>query len=498
MTNEEKLRLKFRRQYVLSPERIDSPFSCNIICLPNNYFLYTHIDLNVTEHNLSDVRLILLGDMFDFESPEKSNSDILHDIIAPDFDIVVNNTARYTGRFILIFIIKDQIRLIHDLTATRKIYYYKSDKGIWCSSQIHLLANLNQLEKTKDESKNNFYTSHVYRLLNYSNIGNITAYDDIFQLLPNHYIDISTFQIARYWIKKPDENLTLNQTIQICATMLKGYINAISHRYNIMLPVTAGKDSRTLLAATKDICDKVYFYINKEYCLNEKSNDIYIPTQLFRKLNLDFHILDPYIEIDKDFEEVYYSNNPDASPYYLPHIYNYYKNFPDKVNLPGNLVASCYDMYGKDDSNFTAETLAKLNWVRDYNFAIEYYQSWLDGCKDFCKQHNLHLSLLFYWEERLANWGTQLHADKDIAQEDIIPYNSRLLNHYFLSVKPELIDRPYYLFFIKIMRLLWPEVLKVTINPSFKNLFVKLLYRTRILDPIRKLFLWKLILRKQK
>lgn len=376
---------------------------------------------------------------------------------------------------------------MHDLTSTRKIYYYKTDKRTWCSSLVQLLANINQLEKTKDESKLSFYSSDIHKILNYSNIGNTTIYDEIFQLLPNHHLDVINFKITRYWINKPCEELTVDQTAGICARMLNGYMKAISLRYKIMLPLTAGKDSRTLLSAARDIKDTLFCYINKEKGVNNHSNDIKIPKKLLANLNLDFHILDPYIKIDKDFEEIYYSNNESASPFYLPHIYNYYKNFPDKVNLPGNFVASGYDMYGKYNINFTAKKLAKLNWVKHYQFAVDYYQKWLDECKNFCLDHGIHLSILFYWEERLANWGTQVHSDKDIAQEDILPFNSRLLVHYFLSVDSKLIDRPFFPFFKRIMKKLWPEVTLTPFNPSIKLTFTKILYFIGILDLVRRI-----------
>lgn len=497
MTNEEKIRLKFRRQYIISPENIECPFLNKKTQLTNGYYLYSHIDLILTEESLADTRLILLGDMFDYEIPENQNHDILADIIHSDFKQFLNNTAKYTGRFILIYIKENKIALVHDACATRKIYYYKSDKGVWCSSQAYLVALINQLEKTKIQSKVKFYASPTHRYLNNSNICDTTWYDEVSQLLPNHYLELNEFKISRYWINKP-EKLSFNETVEICSKMLKGYIHAISKRYDIMLPLTGGKDSRTLLAATRDISDKVYYYVNQEKRLDEKSNDIYIPSTLSKKLNIKFNILKPFVEVDKDFEQIYFENNDDASPFYLPHIYNYYKNFPDKVNIPGNFAASGYDMWGKSDRFLSGKALAKLNQVANFEYSYDCYQKWLDNCRGFCKTNDINLLMLFYWEERLGNWGTQVHSDKDIAQEDFIPYNSRLLIHYFMTVKPKYIDRPYFTFFIKIMKKLWPEVLQMPFNPGFNLNVNKLFYAIGMLDVVRWFIYLRIIFSKPK
>ena len=485
MNIQEKERLRYRKQYLITDQEVACPFLHKIYKLDNGYSLYAHIDLLVTAISTDGTTILLLGDMLDWEFPEKGNHDILADLLTPDFSVVLDKTSRYAGRFVLIHIHGGVIRLMHDATACRKIYYYSGSSFI-CASQPHLLARVAGISKTTSPEKLKFYRSSAYNFLNNANIGDLTSYEPIFQLLPNHYLNLNDHSKTRYWAKSIRCGITLNETADICARMLKGYMKSISKRYPMMLPVTAGKDSRTLLAATKDISDKVYYYINKENRLSKDSLDITVPNKLISDLGLPFHIVDPYIEIDPDFREVYFENNPDATEFYLPLIYNYYVNFQDKVNLPGNFVASAYDMYGSYVKVVSPKILALLNFVDKYGFAVDYYQRWLEGSQEFCKQYNINALMLFYWEERLANWGTQVQIDKDIAQEDLIPYNSRQLIHYFFSIKPEYIDRPDFFFFKKIIGNLWCELLIAPTNPSTKNKVSKFIHRMGLLETIRK------------
>lgn len=478
--------LKYRRQYVVAPQDVDCPFQYNTYRIGCGYFLYSHIDLKVTEYKSKNISIYLLGDIFDYRSPKKDNIDILRDLPLNNFDQILKATDLYCGRYVLLYCNNDDLKIVNDATATRKVYYSLNEDKIWCSSSFYLLANILRYSKTKNELLLQYYNSNSFELLHNANIGDSTCFDEIKQLLPNHFLDLSNFEIKRFWPYKKLEKIDIDEAAEKCSKMLKGFMEAIGNRYEVMLPVTAGKDSRLLVAATKDIKDKVYYYINKETTLSDSSLDIAVPKKLFDDLGLQFHVLDPYIEIDSDFKEIYYSNNELATDKYLPHIYNYYKYFESKINLPGNFVASCLEMYGLFDRKLNGKILADINFMAGNKYANEYFDNWLDEIKPICNEYNIEILAMFYWEERLANWGTQVHIDKDIAQEDIVPYNSRELNRYFLSVDPKYIDRPDYVLFRKMIQRLWPELLAVPFNPSFKNNVISFFKTIRLWKLIRK------------
>ncbi len=480
-------RLEFRRQYIISQVEIECPMLNNIHHLNETYILYSHIDLKVTLYEKETLKIILLGDLFDYENPEFDNQAILEELHDTDFEKIIPKTFKYTGRFVLICISAGQIFLMHDATATRKIYFCHYDNKVYCASLPLLLAKITGISKTQIRDKQNFYASDAFKFLNNSNIGNTTLYDDIFQLMPNHYLHLNETRTKRYWPNTKFEKMSLQDASIIGAEMIKGYMESISKRYEIMLPVTAGKDSRTLLCATKDIKDKVYYYINKEDTMKETSSDIRVPRKLLEELQLEFHVLDPYIPIEPEFKKIYFANNESASLKYLSMIHYYHKYFPEKVNLPGNFAISGYDMYGKDDSRLTAKILASFNHCERFDFALKYYGSWLEEAKVLRKKFNVNLMIIFYWEERLANWGAQIQLEKDIAQEEFNLYNSNKLITTFMSVDPTYVDRPNFELFKEIMRILWPEALNNVFNPSIKNSINAILNKLKMLELVRKI-----------
>jgi hypothetical protein len=475
-------RLIYRRQYLMAPRAVECPFMNVAHTINEKYILYAHADLPITEYVKDQIRLVLLGDIFDYESINKNNQDILADLFDNDFLSLLEKSNKYTGRYVLIYSGSDGILMAHDATATRKIYYSRTDEEIWCSSQPHLLAKILDCKNTGDISKQAFYNSKVFQRLNNSNIGDTTYFDEINQVLPNHYLQFSGCKSIRYWPDKKIDRIPLKVAAKECSKMIKGFMESISNRYDIMLPVTAGYDSRLLLAGTRDIQNKVYYYINKDKPLHEDNPDMAIPKALLKKLNLEFHILDPYIAIDKDFEKAFLNNNRYASRFFLHHIYNYYLNFQNKVNLPGNIASHPFwkDKFFK--KHITVQYLAFINGVEQYEFARKKYKEWLSESYDICMQSRIRIVNLFYWEERLGNWGTQIQMEKDIAQEEFNPFNSRKLMCLYFSVKQDYNQIPDLQMHREIIKNLWPELLDFPFNPSLKHAMLSGLKKLGLLN----------------
>ena len=348
------------------------------------------------------------------------------------------------------------------------------------ASQPHLLANVLKLNETQDESKLSYYHSQRFIELFNANIGDTTIYDEIHQLIPNHFIDFNIRKPIRFWPNQTIYPRLIDEAAEISARVIKGYLDAIASRHQIMLPLTSGKDSRTLLSATKEISNRVYYYINKDKNLDDKNVDIVIPQKVISDLGFKFNILNQPESVDKDFSEIYFYNNKYASLKYLPIIYNYYLSHSDKVNLPGNMASCGYEYY-KYYGPVSPLIIAKLSRVECFSYAVEYYRNWFNNCREICSDYNFALIPLFYWEERLGNWGTQVQIDKDIAQEEINLFNSRYLLDIFFSVNDKYIIPPGNRLHKQIMKILWPEVLKFPINPGPTNSLKKILFSMGLL-----------------
>ena len=184
---------------------------------------------------------------------------------------------------------------------------------------------------------------------------------------------------------------------------------------------------------------------------------------------MKFNIVNLPTEIDPSFEKVYFENNPMASKDYLPHIYNYYLHFGDRINLPGNIASTPFGVNSLFKRSVSIKNIKEYYGVQKYDYVKDYYQKWMNECSELCQNFNIDVLNLYYWEEKMANWGGQIALDKDLAQDEISPLNSRLLIETVLSVPLKYRNIPDKKLHQWIIKRLWPELLTVPTNPSLKN-----------------------------
>jgi hypothetical protein len=482
MNESEISRLRYRRQYFLGLSGMKCPFVHNSKKVNDKYILFSHVDLLLSEYVSGDKTLLLLGDIYDYEKTDKKNIDILIDLIDNDFDVLLEKTSKYAGRYVLIYCKGDEIKLLHDASASRKIFYTKKNGEVVCASTQHLLADVSDFRRTTNKSLLEYYQSIEFQKNLNSNIGNLTYYDEIRQVLPNHYLSINPFEVRRYWPNKELRSFSTQECIERSAIMIKGFISAAVNRYELMIPITSGYDSRIFLAATKDFTEKVFYYLNNSDEVKKTSEDS-VPKKMLAKLNIKFNMLEIDQHVDDEFREIYYQNNPLANQEFLPIIFNYYRNFSEKLNLPAGIIPIVKALYHSSEKEITPEILARSFKVDKFEVAHSFYRDWYDQTKKIAEQFQIDIFDLLYWEDRTCNWGTQVQLDKDIAQEEFMPFNSRDLIATMLVCDKQFRQKPYFGLNKGIIKMLWPELLHFPFNPSFNHTIKEILIFLKLYEP---------------
>ncbi|MCC7239120.1 MAG: hypothetical protein IT421_06395, partial [Candidatus Brocadia sp.] len=78
-------------------------------------------------------------------------------------------------------------------------------------------------------------------------------------MLPNHYLNLKTGLCKRYWPNKPFQNLSLEEGLEKSSNILKALMKSASNRFDLTVGLTAGLDSRLVLAASKEISNKLSY-----------------------------------------------------------------------------------------------------------------------------------------------------------------------------------------------------------------------------------------------
>lgn len=95
----------------------------------------------------------------------------------------------------------------------------------------------------------------------------VTSDPKVRRLLPNHRLDLGTWEAQRHWPPAPVPRVdasdaeALQARQETIAAGLREHVEALAARYRLVLPLTAGRDSRMLLAAARHVLDRCTFVV---------------------------------------------------------------------------------------------------------------------------------------------------------------------------------------------------------------------------------------------
>jgi hypothetical protein len=112
----------------------------------------------------------------------------------------------------------------------------------------------------------------------------LTPRQGVLRLLPNHYLDLTTWQTHRHWPAAPFAEGDPAQLVAQVAATVRGAIGAAAHRYPLHMSLTAGRDSRLLLACAREQLGHIRFFT---FARQRATADTHIARALARRFRLD-------------------------------------------------------------------------------------------------------------------------------------------------------------------------------------------------------------------
>ena len=482
-------RLLYRRQFFFAPKYIENLPDWKKVQVSEKYYLTIHPDLEHVHIKDNNREIFALGYFLDPHNPNFNDKEIITDLLNKSvyFNDIIKNTYHLSGRWLIIYRDGENINLFHDAAGSRQIFYTFHKSGVWCASQPHTIAQELNIELSTDPHLLEFINSKKFAEDEHCIVGDGTLYDNIYHLMPNHYLSISDKKINRYWPDKPILKLSMEEAANKVAELFVGLYESANNRFDLMQSVTAGVDSRALLAGSKKESQDITYFIQKFDKLNNLSPDIRVPKKHLPNLGLEFHInkCEEYDELFDDYLEknVYMIQSEKKKVLY----YNFFKYHQGKVNVSGNIGGIIrHTGYNHFDGDGNAKELAKLFFAEDKKYVLDTIQKWLDsGILKMVEENNIYLKDLFYWEHRGANWIPMFQAELDIAIEEWNPANCRELIIASFAVSPDGKNtKKRTELYELICKKLWPETLEFPLSPpdyfSFtysKNQIKKILYK---------------------
>jgi len=459
----------FKNQYLITNKKLSNSYELQSIFF-NNLYVYLHPSLNISTSKNQSTVILLLGYIIDPFNAQKGNDDIVNFLVerCDTKEALFNELQSLSGRFILLYKNDSDFIALSDVCALKQLYYGFQDQDIFLTSSPKMFLSLYGIELKISSLKQNFINLNEYKLSEFEWYGDKCIDDRLMKLLPNHFLDIQKKKVLRIPIFFKNI-LNERDTIEYASSILQGSINAITQRYNVIQPLTAGWDSRLLLAASKKFIDKIQFYIFDHWKDNSHHADIRIPKKLSSNLGLNFQVLQPE-KLNKNFlanyrrEHIFSNILPKTSDIQY-HYYNHSDRNIIRVNGVGGGIIKCF--FGYTKHKITPKILISLS---GYSGKSEYINheihAWFNDAKKYAEEYRIPLLDLFHWEQKTAHWAASYAFEQDIAIEEFCPlYNKNFLLSV-LRINPKKRSNPNCLFFRRLINYLWDDALAEPINPA--------------------------------
>ena len=455
-----------KKQYYLTDKK-NNEFGFRVLNF-DKYFVYYHQEVEVKSIKTEGREILVVGIILDPFKPYYTTEQILKSCLqVSTIEELLEQTQKYSGRFIILAKFNGEVFLYGDAFGQRQIYY-SLNEGVLVSSSLKIMESLLKVNAISNIKKE-ILDSKKFKEREYSWLGAESIIDGVTKLLPNKYLNLSS-RIEKRIVFNYNEMSKRNDFIEYAAQILSGTIEAITIRYDSFLALTAGWDSRILLAASKNYKSKITYYtFNLSF---ESEEDVNISQEICKKNELIHRIYEPK-ELTEEFLDLYKKSN------YLPRIMpktkilqqHFYNNNPLAVNINGNggEIFRCY--YGNKKSyNISSKILIYLaGYNLKFPFFVNEIERWIEEAKEVAKNNKIPILDLFYWEQKMGNWAATASNELDIAMEEVSPFNNRELLLTLLTLNRNSRIFPNYFGIRKLIKTLWSELLEFPFNPQIKG-----------------------------
>ena len=268
------------------------------------------------------------------------------------------------------------------------MYYpdVRRTEELWCASQPGIVAQTLGLEMNEDALAlvaADTRPNREHRLP-----GGTSSHTGMKRLQPNHYLNLTSGEARRYWPLKPLDPLDFTACVEEAAPIMAGVMESASRRFPLAISITAGRDSRLVLAAARQIAGRAsYVTVAKP----GHAEDVETPARLLPRLGLEHTVIPWPSEVSEDFAQVFKQNVSLPHEVYIPEAYAVFAySGLTKVAVTGSAAELVrpprrLSRFGEDDDEaITPERLTTQMQMGTNKFALDALGAWLATVPRLC------------------------------------------------------------------------------------------------------------------
>ncbi|MBN1874065.1 MAG: hypothetical protein JXA33_07530 [Anaerolineae bacterium] len=293
----------------------------------------------------------------------------------------------------------------------------------------------------------------------------LTPKKSVERLIPSHYLDLVRWKSFRHWPRaerlsiEPDTESTVQEMAQIITRCIAG----VTREYPAYMALTAGQDTRSLLACAKKFIDRITFF-TMEVPDDIGRLDFTLAAEIAQHFSLNHKMLECQQATEQErtgwLERTGYCIGGRVSHSFVM-LHKLNPNYPIITGAIGSVGrAHFYNKFGATpDTRLTGENI--LNWSHfpQTPEVLDKASAWLQEVADY---DVLTILDLFLIEQRVGCLATPQNYGNHWNVFTVAPFCHRRIFDLTLSLPYEY--RIKQRLNVDIIRTQWPELLKFPIN----------------------------------
>lgn len=395
-----------------------------------------------------EVEWLLIGYAIDVQHPQDNEEKMLirlDESCDKDLTNLADMTFYWGGRWVLFSLRGNSLSAITDSCGLKQLFHGYNVFG----SQSRYVAKVVNAEV---DAKAEGYIKQAMAVdKEYAWPLDVTPYNGIKRLLPNHIYNKG--QIYRIHPHEFFSGKSQEERVIAVADLLKTMMQAAATRTNLAVTLTAGWDSRLVLAACDKVKEKIDVVTLKYQHIADSHMDIQIPKQLCEKYGFVHKVLSCR-HLAPGFVAAYKAHAENAHDYWIQMIQSVRDyGYEDWLWTKGSCNEVCRNSSGiLYDWQVNTRVLSKLYGVMPCDYSKTIISRWLKSAKAYAAETGYSVLDLFYWEHRLGSWLAECLNEADVVGETFTPFSVRA---YFELIKGVSISErisPDYRFFEEVLR----------------------------------------------
>ena len=411
------------------------------------------------------VEIVIIGECVDLRYGYDADK-IAEQLCSFDNDAFEKEIENLCGDYVIFRLDHEDLKVYGDAIHMMSVYYgINKYAGVVGSCEALIVDDVSEISPKSAKVLAGAYESGKYLA------GDMTMYDDVKALLPNHYFSVKNVKSFRYF---PREELEVVRTEAEVDAIIDNTIKMVEHcilqfanRMKFASPLTPGGDSRLNCAFLNKLIpqkDVLYYVINTREMEYFSSNKDLVRTMADEFGFDDFHFYsEKEIFTDENVSAIKRVFGPIRE--WPKKIWAYHPDVKDRTIVSGALIG--HILGGQLGKNMP-EWLCGL-WfmkIRQHNvskIAGEEVEKWYKDVKGAVKKGYSKFDM-WYWEIRCGRWNANtISRDDLLGIRDINIYNSHRIINEWCKIPRHLRVRK--LIHNRMLARLRPSVANITFNP---------------------------------